>query len=147
METYANSYASQLILPSYLTEQWSQEKRVNLETASAMSKDFNASLTAATIKLVKGAAIPACVTCHSQSKLIWLQKSVIFPFDFYIVKELHHETNAFKLAFGTTFGMSRPCKEPADRWIKGRDACRLSVDSQSVKLPDGTVLTIFTILA
>lgn len=146
VEAYANSYASQLILPSYLTAQWAHKKRVNLETASAMAKDFNASLTAAAIKLVKGASIPACVACHSQSKLIWFQKSTIFPFDFFIAKELHHDTNAFKLVFGATSNMSRPCKEPANRWISGRDAYRLNVDSQSVKLPDGTVLTVFTML-
>jgi Zn-dependent peptidase ImmA (M78 family) len=144
VEAYANGYASQLILPSYLTEQWSQKKRVNLETAAAMSKDFDSSLTAAAIKLVKGASIPACVACHSQSRLVWFQKSAPFPFDFYIVKALHHETNAFKIAFGATSGMSRPSKESADRWITGRDAYRLSVDSQSIKLPDGTVLTVFT---
>lgn len=145
VEAHANGFASQLILPSYLIDPWMQKKRINLETASAIAKDFNASLTAAAIKLVKRATTAACVACHNQSKLVWFQKSSSFPFDFYVARELHQETDAFKMVFGATAGMSRLRKEAADRWISGRDAFRLSVESQSVKLPDGTALTVFAI--
>src|ERR1035437_1159082 len=120
VEADANGFASQLILPTYLTQPWSQSRRINLDTASAMSKDFAASLTASAIKLVKNTPTSACVACHSQTKLIWFQKSASFPFEFYVAKEIHHETRAFKLAFEAATGMSRPCKEPADRWISGR---------------------------
>ena len=41
--------------------------------------------------------------------------------------------------------MTRPKHEPASRWIAGRDAYQLEVTTQSIKLPDATVLTVIAI--
>ena len=144
VEAYANAYASQLILPDYLVEPRIQGKEVTLDTASVLAKDFSASLTAAAIKLVKRSRAAACVACHSQTNLVWHQRSATFPFDLYVTRELHQETDAFRLVFGAASGMGRPKREQANRWISGRDAYRLEVMSQSVKLPDATVLTLFS---
>jgi len=37
--------------------------------------------------------------CHNQTRLLWRELSVKFPFDFTIVGQLHHETAAFEIAF------------------------------------------------
>lgn len=145
VEAYANRYASQLILPDYLVEPWIQDKQVTLDSASTLAKDFSASLTAAAIKLVKRTMTAACLACHSQTNLVWHQRSATFPFDFYVVQELHQETDAFRMAFGVASGMGRAKREQANRWISGRDAYRLEVVSQSVKLPDATVLTLLSL--
>ena len=141
----ANSFASQLILPDYLVVPWAHGKRINLDVAKTLANDFNASLTAAAIKLAKRATTPACILCHSQSRLLWHQRNGAFPNEFFVLGELHQETDAFGIAFGAASGMSRPRKEPADRWLSGGGAYRLTIESQSIKLPDSTVLTMLSI--
>lgn len=145
VEAHANSYASQLILPDYLVMPWAHGKRINLDVAKTLANDFNASLTAAAIKLAMRATTPACIVCHSQSRLLWHQRNGAFPNEFFVLGELHQGTDAFGIAFGAASGMSRPRKEPADRWLSGGGAYLLTIESQSIKLPDGTVLTMLSI--
>lgn len=146
VEAYANVFASQLILPDYLVDPWVQGKRATLDVASSLATEFSASLTASVIKLVRRAAAPAFVACHSQTGVVWFQKNKTLPFDFYVKRELHQDTEAFRMVYGSTTGMSRPRKEPADRWLSGPNAYQLSVESQSIKLPDVTVLTIVSLV-
>ena len=146
VEAYANGFASQLILPDYLAMPWIEGKRATLDVASALAKDFNASLTAAAIKLAKKSANSTCVACHSQSNLIWFQKNQAFPADLFLSRELQQDTDAFALAFGAASGMSLSKREPAERWFGGREAYRLNIQSQSIRLPDGTVLSLLSIL-
>lgn len=145
VEAHANAYASQLILPDYLVVPWTHGKRTNLDVAKALANDFNASLTAAAIKLAKRATTPACIVCHSQSRLLWHQRNGAFPSEFFVLGELHQETDAFGIAFGAATGLSRPRKEPADRWLSGGSAYRMTIESQSIKLPDSTVLTMLSL--
>lgn len=142
VEARANGYASQLILPTYLVEPWMQGRKISLDMASLLSKEFSSSLTAAAIKLVKRTTVPACIACHNQSSLAWHQRSPSFPLEFYLVSELHQDTDAFRMAFGNASGITRPKSGPASRWVTGRNADRLEVTTQSVKLPDATVLTM-----
>lgn len=146
VEANANCFASQLILPDYLVLPWIEGKRATLDVASSMASDFNASLTAAAIKLIRKVVSPACVACHSQSKLIWFQKNQTFPAELFVARELHQDTDAFSIAFGAFSGMSRLKSEPGNRWLSGRDAYRLNVQTQSIRLPDATVLSVLSIL-
>lgn len=146
VEAYANAYASQLILPSFLVDPWLQGKRINLDTAKALGAAFDASLTASAIKLARRAQGQTCVVCHNQTKRIWIQKNLAFPHDFYVKPELHQDTAAFSMVFGGGGGLSRPVKEAADRWVQGPDAFRRTVETQSLKLPDGTVMTMINLL-
>jgi len=145
VEAHANGYASQLILPTYLVDPWMKDRKVSLEIASSLAKDFKASLTAAAIKLIKRTAKPACITCHNQQRLTWHLRSAAFPSEFFVSSELHCDTDAFSLAFGSGSGMSRPKKESANRWLSGRDAYRIEVTTQSIKLPDASVLTMIVL--
>lgn len=146
IEAYANEYASQLILPSFMVDPWLDGKRINLDTAKALGSDFDASLTASAIKIAKRAQAQACVVCHNQTKRIWSQKNLAFPHDFYVKQELHQDTAAFSMAFGKASGLSRPAKEAANRWLQGPEVYRRTVGTQSLKLPDDTVLTMITLL-
>lgn len=146
VEADANVYASQLILPSYLVDPWLEGKRINLDTAKALGDDFDASLTASAIKLARRGRAHACVACHNQTKMMWSQKNLTFPQGFYVKQELHHDTVAFSMAFGNGRGLSRPVKESANRWLQGPEAYRRTVETQSLKLPDDTILTMITLL-
>ncbi|WP_409028533.1 ImmA/IrrE family metallo-endopeptidase [Janthinobacterium sp. SUN098] len=141
MEAEANGFASQLILPSYLVDPWVAGKMVSLEVAATLAHEFRTSLTASAIKLVKRASEPAALACHDQKKLLWHQRSASFPYDFYLVKQLHQETEGFTMAFSGKGSMSKVKKEPANRWINGPNTYRLEVQSQSIRLPDGAILT------
>lgn len=146
IEVYANGYASQLILPSFLVDCWLDGKRINSDTAKALGSDFDASLTASAIKIANRAQTQTCVACHNQTKRVWSQKNLAFSYDFYVKQELHQDTAAFSMAFGKASGLSRPAKETADRWLQGPEAYRRTVETQSLKLPDDTVLTMITLL-
>jgi Zn-dependent peptidase ImmA (M78 family) len=144
VEANANSFASQLLLPDYLVRPWLAARQVNMDLAQALSTDFRASLTASAIKLARRSTVPAVVACHDQSRVRWFQRNLAFPHDFYVRGQLHQDTAAFAMVFGAASGMSRPKREPADRWLNGPDAYRQTVSSQSVKLPDGTALSLIT---
>lgn len=146
VEAHANAFASQLILPDYLVTPWAQGKNANLDVAAALANDFKVSRTAAAIKLAKRASVPACVVCHDQSRLKWHARNSAFGSDFYVKSELHQDTDAFTMAYGGGGGKSPPKKEPADRWISGSGAYRMTLQTQSLKLPDGTVLTMITLI-
>ena len=146
VEADANSFASQLLLPDYLVVPWLGARSVSLDLAENLATDFRASLTASAIKLVRRSKGPALVACHDQFRLRWFQRNLVFPYDFSVRSQLHQETAAFDMAYGGVRGMSRPKREPADRWLYGPDAHRRSVSSQSVKLQDGRVLSVVTLL-
>jgi len=48
--------------------------------------------------------------------------------------------------YGKDGGKSRLKREAADRWISGRDVWGKTVETQSLKLPDGTVLTMIALV-
>lgn len=145
VESTANSFASQLLLPDFLVSPWLLDRKITLDVASNLANDFRASLTASAIKLMRQASTPACIACHDQQRLRWFQKNAKFPFNFYVKKELHHETPAFEMAFGKGANMSRPRKESADFWLTGPNAYRNTVSSQSLRLTDGSILTLISL--
>lgn len=144
VEARANDFASQLILPNYLVDPRLKGQPATLESASMLSAEFNTSLTAAAIKLVRRTDEPACLVCHSQTHLLLHRRSTRFPSDYYLSSELHHETDAFQMVFQGTSGKSRVKTEPGNYWISHREAGRIEVTSQSVRLPDGTVLSMIS---
>jgi Zn-dependent peptidase ImmA (M78 family) len=146
IEADANSFASQLVLPDYLVWPWVADRNPSLDLANTMGADFQASLTASALKLLKRAKVPAAITCHDQRKLKWSRRSLDFSTDFYILNELHQDTIAFEMAFGSSKGLSRPKRESASRWISGPGTYRMEVSSQSVKLPEGSVLTMLSLV-
>lgn len=141
VESQANAYASQLILPTYLVDPWLAGRATSLASARTLAAEFRSSVTAAAIKLVKRTPHVALVARHGQGKLMWHQRSPSMSSDFYVLPELHQETDAFTLNFGGTV-VDRPRREPATRWISGPNVVHLNALSQSVRLPDGTVLSL-----
>lgn len=146
IEADANSFASQLILPDYLVWPWVAARKPSLDLASAIGEAFQASLTASALKLLQRTNVPVAITCHDQRRLKWTKRSRDFSTDFYILNELHQDTVAFEMAFGTAKGLSRPKRESASRWISGPGAYRMEVWSQSIKLPEGSILTMISVV-
>ena len=145
-EAEANAYASQLLLPDYLVDPWLRARKTNLDTAKQMGSDFRTSLTASAIKLVRRSSTAACVLCHNQRGLSWFVKSSAMPEDAYFPSELSHETAAFSMVFDGSERMTRPTSEPATRWMSSKSLRNSDVESQSVRLSDGLVLTVVAML-
>jgi hypothetical protein len=146
VEAHANGYASQLVLPNYLVDPWVAGRVPSMDLANALAKEFSASKSASTIKLIKRSSHVAAVACYYQGKLTWHQRSPQFPSDYWVLGELHHDTEAFALTFGAGNGaITRPRREPANRWLRGPDSERIEVTAQSRKLWDETVLSLMVI--
>lgn len=146
VEARANVFASQLVLPDYLVMPWLQGRRMVLATAGDLAHDFQASLTAAAIRLCKRAPLPACVACHGKAKRHWFVKNLHWPFELMVSRELHQDTIAFTMAFGVGSGMQSPRREPANRWLNGPGVFQMTVETQSVPLNEDAVLTFVTIV-
>jgi hypothetical protein len=113
-----------------------------------MANDFRSSLTAAAIKLGSRVLKPACVTCHAQSKLLWFRKNRACPSELFVLNALHHDTDAFSLSFATTSSsLSRVRRESGSRWFYGHEAHLPDVQSQSIRLPDATVLSLISLVS
>lgn len=141
-ESTANAFASQLILPDYLFKPRASGRFPNLDTASCLAEEFNASLTATSIKLVKVSPIATVAVCHSQTQREWFIKSSSMSSEIWPVKQLHHDTNAFEMLYGDNLKKTKPQNDAANKWLTGPSIFNSTVKVQSIKLPDGTVLSL-----
>ena len=143
VESQANAFASQLLLPSYLFVPMIKGRPITLDTADKIGRDFQASLTATAIKLARCGEKPAAVMCHSQSKREWFVRGPLFPHELWPAMELHSDTDAFELLYSPQAqGKTSVRQEPGARWLTGRGAYNLKVQAQSVKVSDGVVVSI-----
>lgn len=142
-EAQANAFASQLVLPSYLFNPMVAGLPVTLDTAEKIGKEFQTSLTATAIKLVRSADRPALVVCHSQEKREWFVRGPSVPEELWPAKELDSETVAFELLYSPDAqGKTAVRQVPGFRWLTGRGALNCTVRAQSVKVADGMVVSV-----
>lgn len=142
-EAQANAFASQLVLPSYLFDPMVAGLPVTLDTADKIGKEFQASLTATAIKMVRVAAKPALVVCHSQEKREWFVRGPGVPEEYWPAKVLDSETDAFELLYSPgAQGKTSVRQSPGARWLTGRGAFGRNVRAQSVKVADGMVVSV-----
>ncbi len=145
-EALANEFAGQLILPDYLVLPRVVGMAPTLDAAQKVAKDFRSSLTAAAIKLVKHVPVAAWVVCHRPQTKGWFVRGGAAPTDVFVVTdEVHHESPAFSLLYGNGGGRSTVHVEPAQRWLSGPSVRGKEVRCQSMKVPDGTVLTLVSL--
>lgn len=147
IEATANNYASQLVLPDYLVRPWIGRKPTSLDTTCELACDFHVSRTAAAIKLVRNTSGPSALVFHSATERFWFSRACAFPTEFFLSNELHPETVAFEMVYGSVTGMPRKRQEPAARWMSGGGAYRYRVESQSLQLGSRSALTLLTVLS
>ena len=145
IEASANAYASQLVLPNYLFDEYLRDTKLTLTRAAEIGEVFQTSLTATAIKMVKRSPEPAFIICHQPGRRDWFIKGDHFPDDLWVLDELNQETHAFSVLYGHGSGLSRILEEPATRWLSGTHAYSATVRSQSAALPDGSVLSLIAL--
>jgi hypothetical protein len=145
-ETEANAYASQLVLPDYLIAPRAATLPVSLDAAQELARTFKSSLTAAALKLIRHVSVAAWVVCHRPQAKGWFVKGRATPIDvFVLTDELHHDSPAFNLLYGPEGGRTLLHSEPASHWLSGTSIRGKDVRCQSMKIPDGTVLTLLSL--
>jgi hypothetical protein len=145
VESSANSYASQLVLPNYLFDPIARYSKLTLNSAAEIGELFHTSLTATAIKLIKRTEMIAFVICHTKHGREWFIRGNRFPEDLWVLNELHADTPAFTMLYGNSAGMSKLVEEPATRWVSGPQVHTRTARSQSVTLPEGRVLSLVTL--
>lgn len=144
-ETEANAYASQVVLPDFMVTPLASTMAPTLDAAQALARTFKSSLTAAALKLVRHVSVPAWVVCHRPNAKGWFKPGGGAPSDMFVLTdELHHDSPAFALLYGQEGGRTAPHAEPASRWLSGPAVRGKDVRCQSMKIPDGTVLTVLS---
>jgi hypothetical protein len=118
-EALANAFASQLILPDYLFKPRILNLDPTIKTACLLADEFNASLTATSIKLAKSTLKPAMLVCHSQTQREWFFRSKALASDIWPVNEIHHDTIAFELLFGGSSNKFPIKHDAASNWLTG----------------------------
>lgn len=145
-EAIANSFASQLLLPTYLFAPVALGKPLTIDEAQKLGTVFSTSITATCIKMVRISAVPAWVVCHSLRGLAWFFKSPSATDEFFLKRELHHDTEAFGMVYGQGEGKTRVKLDGGHLWFADRYASRYQVRSQSFRVQAGTVVSILSLV-
>ena len=145
VEAAANVFSGQLILPDYMVAPWTRGRRLHLGLAVELAAAFRTSITAAAIELAKRADSAACLVCHSSQGRRWFVRSGTWPCGLYPRMRLHPDTAAFELALRGVGSMSGPWTSPGIHWLSGAGVPTMPVEAQSMRLPDGTVLTMLAL--
>jgi Zn-dependent peptidase ImmA (M78 family) len=147
-EQQADRFASDLILPNYLlAPRLAKIKRMTLALVRELREEFQASLTATLLKLVKSNRYPIMIVCHGQQGRSWFQRADMIPSWWFPSDDLDAESFAFQLLFKGIDENSFPRKIGADAWFGFRNADRYELQEQSFRLPNDEVLTLLTIPA
>lgn len=145
-EAEANRFSSDLLLPPYLVMPRIVRREPCIDLVSDIADEFETSLPATAIRIVRHAPGPAAVVVHSHSKREWLFRSFTWPDNALITNEIHHDSPALDLLYSGAYGTkTRDMKEPAYRWIFGGDWRLQEVKVQSVKRYNDHILSLLRI--
>jgi len=147
VEAAANLFSSQLVLPDYMVTPWMRGRRVDLALALELSLVFRTSVTASAIKLARSTGFGVCLVCHSLQGRRWFVRSRAWPSRLYPRLQLHRGTAAFELAAGAGGGIANAGRSPGAHWLSGMGSAAVQIDAQSMRLPDGTTLTMLALPA
>ena len=79
VETRANRYASDLLLPLSMFVPLARGRRVDLETLSELAQTFRMSRTATAIRLVQHGSFPAVLVCYEAGRRKWFIRKTGIP--------------------------------------------------------------------
>jgi hypothetical protein len=82
------------------------------------------------------------VVCYDQRGRKWFKRSETVPDFFFPLKELHHDTEAFRILFGNEKKRTPPVDSPADIWIDRRRSKYYSVVEQTVKINENEIIAM-----
>ena len=138
IETRANRFAQDLILPKPMIERLARGRPTTLSTVEELAGRFTTSLTATAIRLVQLGLSPAIVACYGKKGLVWHVRGPCVPDEktFWLAEHPGINTAAGQLLAGTPVGIDRR-EHSADEWIEHSDAHDyVVVESSFMPTPD-----------
>ena len=145
-ERIADSYAAQLLMPSYIFDPIARaHPKLTFQTVSSIADLFETSVTATAIRLVEGRYFPAILVCHGPNGRKWFTRSPDVPDRWFPQDSLDEESFAFGVLFDNQPNDPMPRKIGADAWFDRRDADRFEVQEQTFRTGADEILTLVQI--
>lgn len=142
-ERVADSYAAQLLMPTYIFDPIARSyPKATFQTVTAIADLFDTSMTATAIRLVEGRHFPAVLVCHGPKGRKWFTRSPEIPDRWFPQDTLDPESFAFGILFGKQPSDAIPRKIPADAWFDRPEAQRYEVQEQTIRTADDEILTL-----
>jgi Zn-dependent peptidase ImmA (M78 family) len=140
-EAAANEYASELLLPKSMFVPRVKGRDITFDTVDVLREEFNTSMTATAIRLVRHGPFPSMLICSSSRGREWFVASSEVERRLWPRKDVGENTAAYDLLNGTT-APDRPQDVDADEWIDRENADEYVVREHSRKINDGRVLSL-----
>jgi Zn-dependent peptidase ImmA (M78 family) len=140
-EARANEYASELLLPKSMFMPRVKNRDITFSTVDVLREEFNTSMTATAIRLVRYGPFPSMLICSSTRRREWFVASSEIERRLWPRKDVGENTAAYALLNGGT-APDRPQDVDADEWIDREDADEYVVREHSRRVSDGRVLTL-----
>lgn len=146
-ERQADDFASDLILPNYMVlPLFARMRRVTLEAVREIANEFNASVTATLIRMVRSNSFPIVVTSHTKAAgKLWGWPSNMVPGWWRLRTDLDRESFAYDLLFSNADEQKWPRKIGADAWFDFRGCDRYEIEEQSFWVARDQIISILTI--
>jgi hypothetical protein len=132
-EARANRFGAELLMPAYLFRSLADRKPMTLKSASELADVFKTSLTASARRLIDLGSFPAMLVCHGKLGRVWFTRGRDVPDFLYPRRDLHQDTEAFSILYGSSRPPSRPTPVTADLWIDHRAGGRYSLIEHSAR--------------
>jgi Zn-dependent peptidase ImmA (M78 family) len=140
-EARANTYASDLLLPKSMFVPRVKGRDITFATVDLLREEFNTSMTATAIRLVRQGPLPSMLICSSSQKREWFVASSEVERRLWPRRDMGLNTAAYELLQGRSVP-DRAQDVDADEWIDHEDAEEYVVREHSRKIGDGRVLTL-----
>jgi hypothetical protein len=140
-EQRANEYAADLLLPDYLFVPRAAKREMTFATVEDLARQFETSITATAIRLVRFGSFPAMVVWSEDGKRKWFIRGPEVPSVVWPREQPRRDTLAYDLMQGKSV-TKRPLEIYADSWIDHQAAHSHSVFEDSIKVGSGQVLTL-----
>ena len=141
VESRANAYASDLLLPKAMFQPRVKGRDVTFDTVDDLRETFNTSMTATAIRLVRFGPWPSMVICSNTKGREWFVASSEIERKLWPLKSLGKNTPAYGLLHDSR-PADRPTDVDADEWIDRDDADEYVVREHSRKIDSCRVLTL-----
>lgn len=140
-EQRANQYAADLLLPEFLFIPRAARKEMTFTTVEELARDFETSMTATAIRLVRHGSFPAMLIWSEHGERKWFIRGPDLPTVLWPREQPRRDTIAYDLFEGKIVS-KRPLEIYADSWIDHAGARSYSVVEDSIKVGQDQVLTL-----
>jgi hypothetical protein len=140
-EQRANEYAADLLLPDFLFIPRAERKEITFATVEDLARQFETSMTATAIRLVRRGSFPAIVVWTEEGGRKWFIRGPEVPDSIWPREQPRRDTLAYDLFQGKS-ATKRPLEIYADSWIVHPSAHSHSIFEDSINVGPGQVLTL-----